>query len=233
MNTTVKLCGLRGTDDAAAAALAGADALGLVLIPGTRRYVPPPLANAMVAAIRDTASRAGRFSPEIVGVIAPMSLAVVAQLPTAIGVDALQLVGDDEECVRIAEMLDGSVPLIRTIGVTDDADVDAVESLARVWEQRGARVTFDAQVDGELGGTGHRIPTQLLRPLVAGAKRGVAGGLAPENVAGVVRDLAPAMVDVSSGVEASVGRKDAELMRAFVAAVRSVAIDDIDLGVAR
>jgi phosphoribosylanthranilate isomerase len=226
---TIKLCGLRGTDDAVAAVLAGADLLGIVLVPGTRRYVPPPTATAMVRAIRETAVSAGRFTPEVVGVVGKMSLAVATQLATAIGVDAIQLVGSDEDCLALADVLGGGTPIIRTIAVGDAPDLDVLREQVELWEARGARIVFDAQVDGELGGTGHRIAADSVRPLLAGGRRGLAGGLSPDNVAAVIRDLAPAMVDVSSGIESHAGHKDPELMRAFVAAVRAAHIDDLDL----
>lgn len=222
--TRVKLCGLRGTDDARAAVLAGADLLGIVLVPGSRRYVPPPTATAMVRTIRETAAELGRFTPEVVGVVGAMSLAVAIQLVGTIGVDCIQLVGDDVDCVPLAQALAGT-PLIRSIPVRDDADLDAVREQAAAWEARGARIVYDAVVDGELGGTGMRIRTELVRPLLAAHRHGLAGGLDPDNVADAIRDLAPAMVDVSSGIESHAGHKDAELMRAFVAAARATSLD--------
>ena len=226
---TIKLCGMRGTDDARAAVLAGADLVGMVLVPGTRRYVPPPTAAAMVRAIRETAADAGRFTPEIVGIVGQMSLAVASQLTASIGIDSVQLVGDDEDCIRIADVLAPDTSIIRTIAIGEDADVEALERQAAAWEQRGARIVFDAKVDGELGGTGHRIRGDVVRPLLAEHRRGLAGGLTPDNVAQAIRELAPAMVDVSSGIESHAGHKDADLMRAFVAAARAAHLDDIDL----
>lgn len=222
---TIKLCGLRGTEDARAAVLAGADMVGIVLVPGTRRYVPPPTATAMVRAVRETAAGAGRFTPEVVGVVGQMSLAVATQLVATIGVDAIQLVGSDEECLRLADALGEHTPLIRTIGVADDADVEELEARSAAWEARGARIVYDAQVDGELGGTGHRIRTGVVRPLLDGGRRGLAGGLTPDNVADLIRELGPAMVDVSSGIESHAGHKDAALMHAFVAAARAARVD--------
>lgn len=216
----IKLCGLRGADDARAAVLAGADLVGIVLVPGTRRYVPPPTAAAMVRAIQETAAEAGRFTPEVVGVVGQMSLAVAAGLAASIGLDALQLVGSDADCLPLADAVAGT-PLIRTIAVAHDADPEQLAAQAATWELHGARVVFDAAVDGELGGTGHRIDSNVVRPLLDGTRRGLAGGLSPDNVAAAIDDLAPAMVDVSSGIETNAGHKDADLMRAFVAAVRA------------
>lgn len=220
----IKLCGLRGTDDARAAVLAGADLVGIVLVPGTRRYVPPPTASAMVRTIRETAAASGRFTPEVVGVVGQLSLAVVRRLVETIGIDSVQLVGDDAECIPMAREL-GATPIIRSIAVEEGASPEQLLEHAEAWESRGARIVFDAAVAGELGGTGHRIDAETVRPLLHVQRRGLAGGLDPGNVAAVIRDLAPAMVDVSSGIESHAGHKDPELMRAFVAAVRSAHVD--------
>ncbi len=222
---TIKLCGLRGTDDARAAVLAGADLVGIVLVPGTRRYVPPPTASAMVRVVRETAADAGRFTPEIVGVVGQMSLAVATQLVATVGVDAIQLVGTDEDCERLADTLAGT-PIIRSIGVGEGDTTEDLRARTEAWEARGARIVYDAAIDGELGGTGHRIAADAVRPLLAAGRYGLAGGLDPDNVATVIRELDPAMVDVSSGIESHAGHKDPELMRAFVAAARAAQLDD-------
>lgn len=222
---TVKLCGLRGTDDARAAVRAGADLVGIVLVPGTRRYVPPPTASAMVRAIRETAGELGRFTPEIVGVVGQMSLAVASQLVSATGIDTVQLVGTDDDCLQLAEVMAGT-PIIRSIAVADDATIAQVREQTERWEHLGARIAYDAAIAGELGGTGHRVRADVVRPLLAAGRYGLAGGLHPGNVADVIRDLGPAMVDVSSGIESHAGHKDPELMRAFVAAARAAYLHD-------
>jgi phosphoribosylanthranilate isomerase len=180
----------------------------------------------MVRVIRETANELGRFTPEIVGVVGQMSLAVATQLVPATGIDAIQLVGEDHDCIPLADALDGT-PIIRSIAVADDADVDELRARTEYWESRGARIAYDAQIDGELGGTGHRIRADVVRPLLAAGRYGLAGGLHPDNVAEVIRDLRPAMVDVSSGIESHAGHKDPELMRAFVAAVRAAELTDV------
>ena len=78
-------------------------------------------------------------------------------------------------------------------------------------------ILLDAFVDGYGGGgkvfDWSLVPAALDRPLI------VSGGLDADNVGEAVRRLRPAAVDVSSGVEAGKGIKDADKMRAFVAAV--------------
>ncbi|MCW2926349.1 MAG: Phosphoribosylanthranilate isomerase [Thermoleophilia bacterium] len=221
----VKLCGLRGTDDARAAVLAGADLVGIVLVPGSRRYVPPPTAGAMIRTIRETAREHGRFTPEVVGVVGAMSLAVARHMVESIGLDVVQLVGTDEECLPIADAIQGT-PIIRTLSVHEDTDAESLRGRVDAWQARGARIVFDAAVDGELGGTGVRIRADLVRPVLQAGRHGLAGGLDPDNVADAIRDLRPAMVDVSSGIESHAGHKDAERMQAFVAAARAALLDD-------
>ena len=96
-------------------------------------------------------------------------------------------------------------------------DADAV----RAWDEHpDVEVLL---VDGPSGGGGMRfdhaalaaILPELAKPVV------IAGGLDPEIVGDVVRDLGPFGVDVSSGVESSRGVKDHDRIRAFVAAARS------------
>lgn len=80
-------------------------------------------------------------------------------------------------------------------------------------------------MEGVPGGTGAAfdwslVPAGLGKPLV------LAGGLTANNVADAVAQVQPYAVDVSGGVEASKGIKDAAKVRAFVDAVRSRGRDE-------
>lgn len=225
----VKLCGIRGVDDARAAVSAGADVIGIVMVPASRRYVAPPTANAILRAVREAAAESGRFAPSTVAVLGNMPISTVRYLISSVEMDVIQLVGDDTQARNIARVLDPSISLIRTISIGPNSDLLAIESQAFEWEKRGAFVIFDAEVEGEFGGTGHRIDIDQVRPLLSRQARGLAGGLTPSNVAETIREVSPQMVDVSSGIESHVGCKDFELMRDFVAAARVAAINDQDL----
>jgi phosphoribosylanthranilate isomerase len=96
-------------------------------------------------------------------------------------------------------------------------EVDLLEYARRFGDARG--LLLDAFVSGTHGGTGTRfdwrlVPANLPMPIV------LSGGLTPENVAEAVHALRPWAVDVSSGVEADKGIKDAQRMRDFIAGVR-------------
>ncbi|MBC7237564.1 MAG: phosphoribosylanthranilate isomerase, partial [Chloroflexi bacterium] len=82
--------------------------------------------------------------------------------------------------------------------------------------------TYDPQA---LGGTGHTWDWTLAQGAEMSLRLIVAGGLTPENVSLVVHTLRPWGVDVSSGVEATPGRKDPDKVARFVAAVREAEAD--------
>ncbi len=79
---------------------------------------------------------------------------------------------------------------------------------------------FDTKIAGEWGGTGRSFDWSVLAQLSRNRPIAVAGGLSEENVGELVRTVRPAWVDVRTGIETS-GRKDAEKMHRFVAAVRA------------
>ncbi|MBK5230845.1 MAG: phosphoribosylanthranilate isomerase, partial [Thermoleophilia bacterium] len=88
---------------------------------------------------------------------------------------------------------------------------------------------LDTYKAGVPGGTGESFDWSFLRERRDGAVPLVlSGGLNPENVTGAIESVVPWGVDVSSGVEAEPGVKDPARMRAFVAAVRSAAVAEIE-----
>ena len=204
----IKICGLGSPEEAAAAVAAGADYLGVVLVPGRLRTRTVEQASAIFAAA------AGGLR---VGVFANALPAAVLAASEALQLDAVQLHGSESavELVRLRAL--GAPPLWKVLAVPQGAATLAA------FDAYGAAA--DAIVlDGSDGGRGVRFDWAAFRPLRPRLPRGVglvvAGGLTPENVAEAVAELAPDVVDVSSGVESSPGRKSEQLIRAFVVAAR-------------
>jgi len=197
----VKICGVTTAADAALAARAGADAIGVNLWPGSRRHVPVAGAGAVLAAVPPGVLKVGVF------VNAPVD--EVAFAMEMLGLDRAQLHGD-ERAVDYAALDPGR--LVKVVRVRDQASLGQAEGWnPGLW-------LYDAHVDG-FGGAGVAAPW----PVIArGARRPflLAGGLTPENVAAAIRATQPDGVDVASGVEARPGVKDAARVAAFVAAVR-------------
>jgi phosphoribosylanthranilate isomerase len=101
--------------------------------------------------------------------------------------------------------------------------VTGPDSLIDVPDFFTGRVLLDSSLPGEFGGSGRTFPWELARRFIeANSELQVilAGGLTPENVAEAIRIVRPFGVDVTTGVEASAGRKDHALLRGFINAAR-------------
>lgn len=216
MRTRVKICGITRVEDGAAAAGAGADAIGLVFWPGSPRCVAFEHARTIVAALPAFVSAVGLF-------VDPEPEAVRTALG-AVPLDLLQFHGDEtpQLCASFAR------PYIKAVPVRPG--VDLLQYAARFPAAQG--LLFDAFQPGGLpGGTGttfdwSRLPQQLTDPM--SRRLILSGGLTPHNVAAAIRQVRPWAVDVSSGVEATdaqgkprKGIKSASKIAAFVQEVRS------------
>jgi phosphoribosylanthranilate isomerase len=201
----VKICGVTTPEDAALAAAAGADAVGVNLWPGSKRYVEPARAGAVLAAIPSGVLK--------VGVFVDATAAEVAAAIEGLGLDRAQLHGD-ERADDYRHLDPGRI--IRVVRVRDAA------SFASESGWRPALWLYDAFVEG-FGGGGVPAPW----PIIAGRARRpflLAGGLTPENVAAAIVAVRPDGVDVASGVEGAPRVKDPGKVARFVAAARSAAL---------
>jgi phosphoribosylanthranilate isomerase len=183
--------------------MAGADALGFVFYPPSPRYVQTRRAAELVRTVPPFVTRVGLFvNPEPAFVTE-----VLAQVP----IDLIQFQGDESPdfCEQFGR------PYLKVARMRPGFDL--VE-FARAFA--GARgLLLDTYVEG-FGGAGQvfdwsLVPKELPLPIL------LAGGLTAENVGNAIRQLRPAAVDVSSGVEAAKGIKDAAKIAAFIAAVKN------------
>jgi phosphoribosylanthranilate isomerase len=200
---TVKICGLTSAEDARAAIAAGADYLGFVYFPASRRCLRP----ADSAWVRQLPG-----VPKV-GVFRDQPATEVARLREEAGLDMVQLHGHEsaEECA----LLGGPKRVIKAVSVAGLVDWRAVALWAR-----NARILFDTASPAG-GGSGRVFDWSVLSAAPFELSFWLAGGLRPDNVASAIEQTRPAGVDVASGVEAAGGRKDAARMRAFVGAVRA------------
>lgn len=206
MRTRVKFCGMTRPDDALAAARLGVDAIGLVFYAPSPRAVSIESARAVVAALPPFVS--------VVGLFVNAAREAVSEVLDSVRIDVLQFHGDESaaDCQRYGR------PYIKACRVGEGVDVEAV---AR--EHVGAAaVLLDTYDPALFGGTGktfdwERVPHHVSLPLI------LAGGLTPENVAEAIRAVRPYAVDVSGGIEAAKGIKDAHRMQQFMNAVANAA----------
>jgi phosphoribosylanthranilate isomerase len=205
MKTQVKICGVTCVADALAAAGAGADMIGLMFYDGSPRHVTLAQAAEIARALPPFVLK--------VGVFVNPDEAQVMEAIAACGLNLLQFHGDEPSdfCTQFGVMS------LKALRVRDS------ESLQTMANFHTDAFLLDAYSKGGLGGTGEKFNWDLA---VAAQKFGkpifLAGGLTPENVADAVKQVCPFAVDVSSGVEAAPGKKDAAKVRAFIQAVRSV-----------
>lgn len=215
MRVEIKICGLCRPEDAALAAEAGADYLGVVLAPGGRRSRSMEEAAAIFGAAPDV-RRVGVFVDAVVD--------EVVAAARRLGLSVVQLHGGEAPQVAAELRAAGEWQVWKAIRPRDRSEFLAgVEAYGAVVDA----VLVDGWSAAAPGGTGARFPwdevAAVRSSVPAGLRFFVAGGLEPGNVAEVVARLAPDGVDVSSGVEAVVGEKAPEKVRAFVAAAREAA----------
>jgi len=212
--TRIKICGLTREQDLHAAIDAGADAVGFVFYGPSPRYIAPEVAGQLLAGLPAFVTSVGLFvnatAEEVAGVLqaAPVSF--------------LQFHGDEtlEHCVAIARAV--RRPFLRAIRVKSDTTAADLLEYERVYRASGpwfAGLLLDAFIDG-YGGGGKVFDWSLI-PKELAPRVVLSGGLSEQNVTEAVAGLRPYAVDVSSGVEASKGIKDAARIRAFVAGVRA------------
>jgi len=211
MNVTVvrsKICGITRIEDALAAVEAGADAIGLVFYGKSPRAVSIEQAAAILQALPPFVTSVGLF--------VDMPHDELQQLLQRLPLDLLQFHGDASP----ADCEGHGRPYIKALRVRPGEDVSA--AMAPYAGARG--ILLDTFVEGVPGGTGASfdwslVPENAAKPII------LAGGLDAGNVATAIRQVRPYAVDVSGGVEAGKGIKDAGKIRAFVRAVRDARCD--------
>ena len=205
--TRIKICGITRVEDALAAAHSGADALGLVFYDKSPRYVTPKQAAQLAAAIPPFVT--------LVGLFVNPSAEDVQEILKKVPLDVLQFHGEEEPkfCAQFNR------PYLKAVRVK--YGVDLVQYAARYKDAQG--LLLDAFVEGTHGGTGVSfdwtlIPQNLPLPVV------LSGGLDVNNVADAIKQVRPWAVDVSSGVEAAKGIKDAAKIAAFINEVKKIGL---------
>jgi phosphoribosylanthranilate isomerase len=201
----LKTCGITCTQDAEAARSAGADALGFVFAPSKRRADP-----ALLGDLRDMDTlKVAVVVTEKNGGGRRLDPAVEDLLGRGL-VDAVQFHGDEapDECAAMA------FPYYKAARLRDPADAQAMHSY------RSPRVLADAWSASAAGGTGSRVPAVLAQEARKAGPLWLAGGIRPENVGEIIRGLAPELIDASSGLEESPGRKDPRRLAGFFEEIR-------------
>ncbi|WP_298608037.1 phosphoribosylanthranilate isomerase [uncultured Thiothrix sp.] len=198
----VKVCGITSVADALMVSAAGADALGLVFYPKSKRNLHIEQATEIYRAVPPFVATVGLF----LDAEAEFVQAVLAAMPLSL----LQFHGSESPsyCAQFKR------PYLKAVGMKGIAASGGFKAYADQYpDAQGFLV--DSHAPGAAGGTGEtfdwtQVPQDYPKPII------LAGGLSPENVAEAIQVSRVYAVDVSSGVEISPGIKDAAKVQAFI-----------------
>jgi phosphoribosylanthranilate isomerase len=206
----VKVCGITNEADALAAIECGADALGFNFFPGSKRYLDVKSSADWISKLPDGITK--------VAVLVNPTWTAAINLAKERFIDALQLHGNEPPafCQRLAE---SGVTFAKALPVSDR------KSLIEIPDFFTSTLILDSVSSRGFGGTGEVFPWALGQGFVKShptLRVILAGGLTAENVARAVQEVRPFGVDVTSGVEASPGRKSRRRLHAFIQAARAI-----------
>ena len=205
----VKFCGITTSDSLKAAVAAGAGYIGFNFFEKSPRYLDIPSATALAQEVPPGVCKVGLW-------VNPTNAELDAML-TVTPIDMIQLHGC-ESVERVAEIKRiYGLPVMKVIGVSCADDIAEISKFEHVADQ----ILLDAKPPKDAvlpGGNGLAFDWRLIAGRRFATPWMLAGGLVPENVAEAVRLTGAQQVDVSSGVEASVGVKDDQLISDFIRA---------------
>ena len=197
----IKICGITRPGDAEQALALGADTVGCVFHAASARHVTAEIAQDIQVAVGNAGT--------LVGLFVDPTVDQVQAVLDRVALDVLQFHG--QESPAFCEQFQR--PYLKAVAMSADVDLSTVNEA--YGSARG--LLLDSAHEGQFGGTGHRFDWDWID---AGLENRLmlAGGLSADNVGGAIRQVRPAAVDVSSGVERDKGIKDIDRMRAFIEA---------------
>ena len=185
----IKVCGITNMDDAHFVAGNGVSAIGFIFHEKSPRYIDPKLAFDIIASINEDIT--------FVGVFVDKSLNFVNSISREIGLDFVQLHGDEnpEYCDKV------NLPVIKVFKIGDFFNVKILNDYdvhAFLFD------TYDKNLDG---GTGRRFDWSLISRLNLECPIILSGGLNEMNVNDAIKVVMPNAVDINSGIEKQPGIK--------------------------
>jgi phosphoribosylanthranilate isomerase len=224
----IKICGTTNLEDAQLAVEAGADALGFVFAPSPRR-ISPKDARKITQALPATVEK--------IGVFVNQSPRIVMDTVETAGLSGVQLQAEEnsdyvDRLLKVAEQSGRTIDVFKGISLAEGVDEvdDELEPLAG----RIRAVICDSGSKAKRGGTGNPFDWAASRLLIKRLARSfnvvIAGGLNANNVVEAIELFHPWGVDVVTGVEQELGKKDATKVREFIAAARHAALATTDKG---
>jgi len=221
----VKICGTTNLKDAILSLEAGADYLGFIFYPHSKRGIDVPTAREITAVLHQRP-----HCPLLVGVFVNETAAQVAHILDRCQLDLAQLHGDEVPAIIGDEQSPLYGRAFKALRPTSYAEAEAEAEwyipppspisnlpILRQAQDKSPNLLIDTYHPTLRGGTGQTTDWQMSARL-ARQFPGLmlAGGLTPENVGEAVRVVRPFAVDTASGVEAAPGQKDPAKVFAFI-----------------
>jgi len=203
MTVKVKICGITNIDDALDAIELGADYLGFIFYPDSKRFIDVQSFSALMQEVPFTVPK--------VGVFVNYDQQAAVNIATDFDLNLLQFHGDEspEYCQKFAR------PIIKAIRPEKESDL---EGLA---DYKADYILVDSFVQNSYGGTGVVSNWDLARKAKEVAPIFLSGGLNPDNIEMAIQSVEPFAVDVCSGVEKEPGKKSYRLMEEFIKKAKS------------
>jgi phosphoribosylanthranilate isomerase len=200
----VKICGITRPEDGITAAQEGADAIGLVFYPLSKRRVTISVAKSIINELPPFVTTVGLF--------VDATEEEVNSILHEVNLDLLQFHGSEtqEDCLRYNK------PYIKAVRMKEG--INLIEQV-NIYD-KSIGILLDAFVPGVAGGSGETfnwelIPDNIQKPLI------LAGGLNSENIRNAIDRVKPYAVDASSGVESEPGIKNREKITKFIKYIRN------------
>lgn len=196
MNTRVKICGIRSLESAKVAIDAGADFIGLNFVPTSKRRVDYNLAKEI--------SKQAKGNIQLVGVFQDQPIELIDQYVADLDLDFVQLHGNEDPiyCQNV------SANVIKVFSLPNDFDIEQVHGQMKQYP-----VAYFL-IDREKQGKGEVLDIKKVALLSKSFLSFLAGGLTPENVGTIARQVQPFAVDVAGGIETN-GKEDINKIKEF------------------
>jgi phosphoribosylanthranilate isomerase len=201
----IKVCGITKIEDALAAQALGADAIGMVFAESPRR-VEKEQAREIVQALPPFV--------HLVGVFVDEEKSVIEDIADFCRLTVLQFHGAEspEYCAGFDR------PVIKAFRISQREDIERLKP----YQGKVSAFLLDTYHPALAGGTGQTFDWDMAKEVGKIGPIILAGGLNPDNIEAAIRAVKPYAVDVSSGVEMTLGKKDHDKMRLFIERVRNV-----------
>jgi phosphoribosylanthranilate isomerase len=201
----IKVCGITKIEDALAAQALGADAIGMVFAESPRR-VEKEQAREIVQALPPFV--------HLVGVFVDEKKSVIEDIADFCRLTVLQFHGAEspEYCAGFDR------PVIKAFRISQREDIERLKP----YQGKVSAFLLDTYHPALAGGTGQTFDWDMAKEVGKIGPIILAGGLNPDNIEAAIRAVKPYAVDVSSGVEMTLGKKDHDKMRLFIERVRNV-----------